>query len=113
MDLDFTESGFVYKIRKNVVQSGCNSAVKGWYSGWYPGMVLSPGTHVEEPVLANRTLEVPMDFVKMSRIAEQVLWNEATVFQKRTNLQDIFLEKVMTRSRKRREGPNGCPTTIQ
>ena len=34
-------------------------------------MVLGPGTHVEEPVFANGMLEVPMDFVKMSRTAEQ------------------------------------------
>ena len=28
----------------------------------YPGMVRGPGTHVEDPVLSNGTVEVPKDF---------------------------------------------------
>ena len=49
-------------------------------SNFFPGIVLGPGTHVEEPVLANGMLEVSTYFVKISRIAEQVLWNEDKVF---------------------------------
>ena len=46
---------------------------------FFPGIVLGLGTHVEEPVLANGMLELSTDFVKISRIAEQVLWNEDKV----------------------------------
>ena len=61
-------------------------------------MVLGPGTHIEEPVFANGTLEVPMDFVKMSRIAEQ-FYGKRPEFFKREQFCRTFLEKVMTRSR--------------
>ena len=50
-----------------------------------PRMVLGSGTHVEEPVLANGMLELSTDFVKISRIAEQVLWNENRVFFAKEN----------------------------
>ena len=61
-------------------------------------MVLGPGTHVEEPVLSNGTLEVPIDFVKNIMDCRTGFHGMTTEFYKIQQFSRKFEPKVMARS---------------